>query len=90
MRNATKRERAEVAEGCNASVGYLYQLAGNHRCASPQLAVRIEQQTRKVAARSSGRLQVVLRETLVRHPNIFEGIGIADVPISVELYCERR
>ena len=44
---------------CNESVSYLYQLAGKHRNASPQLATRIEQVSRQVAARSEGRLELV-------------------------------
>ncbi len=67
----TKRERAEVAIVCNDSVSYLYQIAGKHRRASPQMAIRIEQLTRKVALKSNGRLEAVPRETLVRHPEIF-------------------
>ncbi len=69
----TKRERAEVAIVCNDSVSYLYQIAGKHRRASPQMAVRIEKLTHKVALKSGGRLEAVPRETLVRHPEIFTG-----------------
>ena len=68
---ASKRERAEVASVCNNSVAYLYQIAGKHRRASPQMATRIERFTRKVASKSGGRLGAVPRETLVRHPEIF-------------------
>lgn len=71
LRAATKRERAEIAEVCNDSVSYLYQLAGRHRYASALLATRIEQMTRRVARRSSGRLASVPRESLVRYPEIF-------------------
>ncbi|ODJ87818.1 hypothetical protein CODIS_19260 [Candidatus Thiodiazotropha endolucinida] len=42
LKYATKRERAELATVCNDSVAYLYQLAGKHRHASPQMATRIE------------------------------------------------
>ena len=73
LRSATREERAEVATVCHDSVGYLYQLAGKHRHASALLAARIEQQTRRVAARSGGRLESVPRESLVRYPEIFEG-----------------
>lgn len=51
---------------------YLYQLAGKHRYASALMAARLEAQTRAVAAHSGGRLAVVLRESLVRYPEIFE------------------
>ena len=68
---ASKRERAEVAVVCNDSVSYLYQIAGKHRRASPQMAVRIEQRTRKVASMTDGRLEAVPRESLVRYPEIF-------------------
>jgi len=72
LRSATKRERADVAVVCNDSVGYLYQLAGGHRHASPMMAMRLEASTRRVAAGTHGRLAVVPRETLVRHPEIFD------------------
>ena len=72
LRAATKRERAEVAKVCNDSVSYLYQIAGGHRYASARLSAQIETQTRVVAADSDGRLKTVLRETLVRYPEIFE------------------
>ena len=72
LRAASKRERAAVATVCNDSVSYLYQLAGKHRYASALLAARLEAQTRMVAANSGGRLAVVPRESLVRHPEIFE------------------
>lgn len=71
LRAATKRERAEVAEVCNDSVSYLYQLAGGHRYASALLATRIEAMTRRVAQRCGGRLRMVPRESLVRYPEIF-------------------
>lgn len=78
LQMATKRERAEVAIVCNDSVPYLYQIAGKHRRASPQMATRIEQLTRKVALKSKGRLDVVPRESLVRHPEIFTGLTEED------------
>jgi hypothetical protein len=71
LKIATKCERAELASVCNHSVSYLYQLAGKHRRASPLLAVRIEEVSRRVAARSDGPLEAVPRESLVRHPEIF-------------------
>lgn len=74
LKRATKRERAELARVCNNSVAYLYQLAGGHRFASPKLAVCIEQVSRQVAAGSPDRLELVPRETLVRHPEIFFGL----------------
>ncbi len=74
LQRATKRERADLATVCNDSVGYLYQIAGRHRRASPQMATRIERKSRQVAARSDGRLELVPRESLVRHPEIFTGI----------------
>ncbi len=57
---------------CNDSVGYLYQLAGGHRHASPAMAIRLEASTRWVAQRSNGRLRTVRRESLVRDPDIFD------------------
>jgi hypothetical protein len=75
LRVATKGERADVAAVCNHSVSYLYQLAGRHRYASALLATRIEVATREVAAGSGGRLQPVRRESLVRHPEIFDGLS---------------
>ena len=71
---ATKRERAEVALACHDSVSYLYQIAGNHRYASPLLATLIERHTRIVAENSNGRLEPVPRATLVRYPEIFYGV----------------
>lgn len=70
---ATKREREQLASVCNGSVSYLYQLAGQHRHASPHMATRIEQVSRQMAAKSRGRLELVPRESLVRHPEIFTG-----------------
>ena len=75
---ATKRERAEVAAVCNHSVPYLYQLAGKHRYASALLATRIEQVSRQVAIQSQGRLEIVPRESLVRHPEIFSGLAVGE------------
>ena len=75
---ATKRERAKVASVCNHSVAYLYQLAGKHRYASALLATRIEQITRHVAIQSQGRLEIVPRESLVRHPEIFSGLAVGE------------
>ena len=72
---SSKRERAEVAQGCASSVSYLYQLAGKHRYASALLATRIEKSTQKVALRSNGRLAAVSRESLVRYPEIFADIN---------------
>jgi hypothetical protein len=74
MKAATKRERAAVAVACSGSVAYLYQIAGGHRFASPQLATEIEAKTRQVAADSEGRLEGVPRQSLVRHPEIFRGV----------------
>jgi hypothetical protein len=75
LKLATKRERAVVAAVCNDSVPYLYQLAGQHRYASPLMATRIEQVSRQVASQSGGRLELVPREGLVRHPEIFAGLA---------------
>ena len=74
LQAATKRERVQLAIVCNNSVAYLYQLAGHHRHASPQMATRIEQVSRQMAAQSGGRLELVPRESLVRHPQIFIGL----------------
>jgi len=82
LRMASKRERAQVAVECNHSVSYLYQLAGRHRYASALMAARLEARTREVAAHSAGRLHPVPRETLVRHPEIFERAGEPPDPAS--------
>ena len=74
LKYATKGERSELAVVCHDSVAYLYQIAGQHRRASPQMATRIEQVSRQVAARSEGRLELVPRESLVRFPEIFLGL----------------
>ena len=74
LKHATKRERVQLAAVCNNSVAYLYQIAGHHRNASPHMATRIEQISRQVAAQSEGRLELVPRESLVRHPEIFSGL----------------
>ena len=74
LKHATKRERVQLAAVCNGSVAYLYQLAGQHRHASPQMATRIEQVSRRMAVKSMGRLVIVPRESLVRHPEIFVGL----------------
>jgi hypothetical protein len=74
LKVATKRERADVAIACRDSVGYLYQIAGEHRYASPLLATQIEQYTRRVADLSEGRLEPVPRASMVRHPEIFYGV----------------
>ena len=71
MRAADKRERAEVAELCDTTVGYLYQVAGGHRHASAYMAMRLEEATRRVAAGTGGRLAAVPRSSLVRHPEVF-------------------
>ncbi|MEE9411652.1 MAG: hypothetical protein V3V22_01230 [Methylococcales bacterium] len=78
LKAATKHERAEVAAVCNDSVGYLYQLAGGHRFASPYMATLIEQATQQVATYSQDRLMTVQRQTLVRHPEIFFGLAAED------------
>jgi hypothetical protein len=74
MKKATLRERTELAGVSQCSVPYLYQLAGKHRYASALLATRIEQVSRQMAAQSGGRLELVPRESLVRHPEIFAGL----------------
>lgn len=74
LKGATKRERADVAVACNASVSYLYQIAGQHRFASPLMAMQIEHYTRIVADLSDGRLEPVPRASMVRHPEIFYGV----------------
>jgi len=75
---AIKRERANVVSVCNYLVAYLYQLAGKHRYASALLATRIEQITRQVSIQSQGRLEIVPRESLVRHPEIFSGLAVGE------------
>ena len=70
-----------MAVVCNESVGYLYQLAGGHRYASPMMATRLEASTRRVAEGTGGRLAAVPRETLVRHPEIFDPRAAFDVEL---------
>ena len=81
LRDANRRERADVAVVCNDSVGYLYQLAGGHRHASPMMATRLEAITRRVAEGTGGRLAAVPRETLVRHPELFDSSAAFDVEL---------
>lgn len=71
-RACTKRERAWVADACGTTEGYLYQLGGGHRKASPALAIRIEAATRMIARGTGGRLGVVPRASLVKEPRIFD------------------
>ena len=78
LKIASKRERADVAAACNDSVSYLYQIAGQHRYASPLMATQIERYTRIVAGLSDGRLETVPRATMVRHPEIFYDVSPAD------------
>ena len=40
------------------------------------MAMRIEQMSRQIAAKSDGRLELVPRESLVRYPEIFSGLLI--------------
>lgn len=72
LRAASKSERSDVADVCETSVAYLYQLGGRHRHASAFMATRLEEATRCVAARSGGRLRAVPRRSLVRHPELFD------------------
>ena len=88
LKMATKRERAEVAVACNDSVSYLYQIAGNHRYASPLLATQIEQSTRIVAEASEGRLHPVPRASMVRHPEIFYGVEEQEAQRRPTMVCE--
>ena len=76
LKLATKKERAQLASVYAHSVPYLYQLAGKHRYASPEKAVEIEQVSRQIATKSENRLELVPRESLVRHPEIFAGLLI--------------
>lgn len=75
LRAATKHERSELAVVCNDSIPYLYLLAGQHRYASALMATRIEHKSRQVSQDTKGRLETVPRETLVRHPEIFDRPG---------------
>ena len=88
LKMATKRERAEVAVACNDSVSYLYQIAGNHRYASPLLATQIEQSTKLVAETSGGRLHPVPRASMVRHPEIFYGVDEPEAQRCPPMVCE--
>ena len=84
LRAATKHERGELAVVCNDSIRYLYLLAGQHRYASALMATRIEHRTREVAQGTEGRLDVVPRETLVRHPEIFDRPGEGPASLGAE------
>lgn len=73
LRRTSKRERANLAELCQTSVPYLYQLAGRHRHASPALARRVEAHTKAFAARSADHLDAVPGWSLMRDPTAYEG-----------------
>ena len=72
LRRASKRERADLAELCQTSVPYLYQLAGRHRRASPALARRVEAHTKAIAARTGGHQHAVPGWSLMRDPAAYE------------------
>lgn len=48
MASASDQERALVAKKANTTVGYLWQLSGNHRTPSSSLAERLENACRSV------------------------------------------
>ena len=48
MASASDQERTEVAEKAGTTVGYLWQLSGNHRTPSSSLAEKLELASRKV------------------------------------------
>lgn len=48
MASATEQERELVADMAGTTVGYLWQLSGNHRSPSPRLAERLELACREI------------------------------------------
>lgn len=64
MRAASANEQKLLAELCGTSRGYLYQVAGNFRQASSELAVAIERETKTMHRASKGRLPIVYRTDL--------------------------
>jgi hypothetical protein len=48
MASASDQERALVAKKASTTVGYLWQLSGNHRTPSSSLADRLESACREV------------------------------------------
>lgn len=75
LKNATPDERELVAKQCGTSVEYLYQIAGKHRRASPELATDIELETTALAKKHDDRLGSVSRVSLVKNPRIFAGVA---------------
>lgn len=65
MRAATAEEQELLAERCNTSRQYLYQLSGGFRVSSAELGSAIERETRAMAKVSKGRLPVIYRTDLV-------------------------
>ena len=66
LKLASRRERADLAMGCNVPVFILYQMAGYQRPANRQLAIRIERASRAVADRTGSRLAAVPRSRLMQ------------------------
>lgn len=64
MRAANEDERLYLALEAGTSRGYLNQLAGGHRDASPTLAAAIERVTLEMREETQGRLPVVYRTDL--------------------------
>lgn len=72
LRKSSVGERSEIAKRCGSSVSYLYQIAGGHRFASARLALKIERATARLANRAPNRLGQVCRQSLIKHPEIFD------------------
>lgn len=64
MAKATEDEREKVAKEAKTSVGYLWQLSGNHRQPSPRMAKALEVASRKITPD-----RIMDRHTLVFGPD---------------------
>lgn len=79
LKIASKRERADVAAACNDSVSYLYQIAGQHRYASPLMATQIDL---GLYVRNAF-VEVVIQRAVIQ-------IGIRVVTAAVEIEQHRK
>lgn len=68
LENAAADERFDLASTAATTVNYLYQLAGGHRRASAELAIKIETAARAVRAKN-GKLRTLRRVALAPHIN---------------------
>lgn len=66
MRAATTDEQKLLAHQVGTSRAYLYQISGNFREPSPELAAAIERETEAMHKASKGRLPRIYRTDLVK------------------------